>query len=190
MEDIILGKPEDFDLSPIQRGTMNSRRSDIELGFRRSLETLSEVLSRSCEDTTIVFDPGAYICKVGMHSSSFPDFITPTVTGAPKFNGKTGVELSFKYGLEAYKLAPMLALNFPIEGTTAIDWEEFAEFVVHSLDNLQPSNNEGAEQVDYSIYPFLFTERLGNSRKNKQKLYEIAFELLEVPKVGILCQEF
>lgn len=136
----------------------------------------------------IIFDIGSYVCKVDKNDADSPGFIIPTVLGTPKFNGKSTSAVEHKYGLNAYKNAPNISLTFPLESSTDIEWLDFTEYTIDTLNNLLWTQSDTNLSTELSSRSLIFTERTGNSALNRQKLCEIAFETLEISGLQILNQ--
>ena len=84
------------------------------------------------------------------------------------------IQGGMRYGLEAYKMANLLSIRYPIEWSTYTDWDDFSELMMHSLAEMNSRMNRGTvvnikncweEEFDISQLPFVFTEHIGNTSK-------------------------
>jgi len=127
--------------------------------------------------------------KVGMNYADVPQYAAPNVVGVPKLNGKTNTNTNFLYEINAYKEAQNCHLRFPIESALDIDWDDLTDVITNTLISWQRTLTKHEEISEFmSTKNLIFTERIDNIEINRKKLYELAFEVLDVPKVGILDQ--
>ena len=77
-----------------------------------------------------------------MNGFDKPEYIFPTVIGTPKLVGKTSVDVTLKYGIDAYKNLPNMNISYPLECPVDVDWDEFTDIIVETLPLINEKEGE------------------------------------------------
>ena len=129
------------------------------------------------EVSALVFDFGSSISKVGFAGDDAPSKLIPSFVGS--FHDSSQMDLDTKkpvvMGENNFYLPKQgLELSSPFGGDGLIsNWEEF--------ENLWEFTYEKALRVQSSEHPVMFIDPSWDSKANREKLCELAFEKFGVP---------
>ncbi|XP_060855730.1 uncharacterized protein LOC132933473 [Metopolophium dirhodum] len=148
---------------------------------------MSNIVKCSSDDfqhneIAIVCDNGSHSLKAGFSNDNFPRSIIPTIVGRPKYEKistipEYGEKLLFT-SESAIRNLDILDTICPIRNSIISDWDAMEKIWYHMYyeDLLVSPEN----------YNILHTEVDMNLKSSREKLFEIMFELFNVPKTAVI----
>ncbi len=143
----------------------------------------------------LVIDLGTYTTKVGFAPSSnelasssecFPKFMIPTIVGQSKLApGRLGESSSSAnygttfVGFEALRRSTQLSLKYPMEHGIVMDWDDISRLIKYSVIDCLKVEFESLTSG------LMITESALNPKKHRERMAQLAFEELEVPKFQV-----
>ena len=134
------------------------------------------------EVTAVVIDNGTGMIKAGFAGDDAPRAVFPTVVGRPKMPGiMVGLDQKEVYvGEEVQTKRGILKTANPIEAGYVKNWDDMEKVWNHTIYNeLRVSPEE---------HPILLTEAPLNSKKSRETITQIMFEVFNVPCLYVLQQ--
>ena len=113
-----------------------------------------------------MFDFGSCTTKVGYAGEEIPKHVFPSFVGTE--NDKKHIGSS-----DIYTLKPGMEILSPFEDGLISDWDLFESLWEHSYKN--------ALRADSSEHPVMFSDPSWDTKANREKLCEMAFEKFDVP---------
>ena len=131
----------------------------------------------------IVIDVGSGAFKAGFANDDAPNYVFPSVIGRPKEVISGGNFKDYFVGDEAFDMAEMLNLQYPIEHGYVTNWDDLEKIFHHTFYN--------ELRIDPTEHPLLLTEPVHNPKSSREKMYQLMFETFKVPsyyveKQGVL----
>jgi len=126
--------------------------------------------------TPVVIDNGTGLLKAGFAGDTCPRLIIPTVIGL--VHSEEGGQ-DFLVGREAF-LSKGARMVHPIRRGVVVDWDAMIrlwDFVFRR-----------GLKIDPSKHPVLLTEPVKNPEKNRERIFEIMFEVFNVPSLCMMPQ--
>ncbi len=135
-------------------------------------------------ETPVVLDLGTGYLKVGLSTSTLPDFMLPNCVGRPILRSDEGfAKQKLKDIMICDEITPVrqyLDLTLPVEHGIVKNWEDEQLVLDYVFKNKLKINNED--------HPILITEAPMNPKTNRMKMCEVFFETLNFPMLQVAPQ--
>ena len=128
------------------------------------------------EKPHVVIDFGTCYTKAGLSEEEGPKAIFPSAVGYPKFAGGTGGK-KYYIGKDAEDKRSVFKLNYPIEKGLINNWDDYEKILGHILtDELNVAPEE---------HNIMLTESPNNTKKYREEMAKLMFEIFNVPGLYI-----
>ena len=134
--------------------------------------------------TPVVLDLGTGFLKVGLSTSTTPDFLLPNTVGRPILRSDESFSKQQLKDImicdETSPVRQYLDLTLPVEHGVVTNWDDETLVLDYIFKNKLQINNPD--------HPILITEAPMNPKENRKKMCEIFFETLGFPQLQVAPQ--
>jgi actin-related protein len=128
----------------------------------------------------IVIDNGSHKCRAGLANDDKPTIVSSVVGFKNENYKESPIEGDIFIGDEALTKKNSLILKYPIENGLNSDWDTIEKLWNYIISNQLKVNSEE--------HPVLFIENSINTKNNREKLTQLAFEKFKFPAICLASQ--